>query len=491
MGHHGGVNDSTLDPTTQPDVDAGDADVVDAEDADAEAAEAAAEAAVADVPPAAPTATVHRENRIAAFGAIGLALILAFGGGYVVGRGTAPAGGLEPIAGASVAPGASAGASASAGTVASDGPGLPSDGTRLGTADAKVVIDYWADFQCPYCSKFALQTIPLLESRIADGTVALVHRDFAFIGPESEAAAIAVRCAARDGHYWAMHDAVYAAQQGENKGAFARDRLLQIAASVGVDAPSFATCLDEPGVLVDVLDDTAAGHRAGITSTPTIDVNGTRFLGVDDPAKFLAAIDAAAAGASPAPLPTAAPSSDPWSATKTDGRSAGANDAPVTVALWLDYQSTDAKPLVETLGPELRTFLDAGTVRAELHDVATLGDESVVAATYVRCVAAQGGPAWFVSDVLGVSAQGAGSGIYTPANLLRLASKLGLDVRALDTCLNDESVAAEVRAETDAATAAGITAGPTVIVSAGGKEVGRFAAPLDTTKILAAIKAAK
>ena len=81
----------------------------------------------------------------------------------------------------------------------------------------------------------------------------------------------------------------------------------------------------------------------------------------------------------------------------------------MTVELWMDYQSTDCAAVAEKLEPELRTRI-AAAIRAELHDLAALGDESVVAATRVRCVADQDGPAWFVHDVLAVSAQGAGAG---------------------------------------------------------------------------------
>ena len=135
--------------------------------------------------------------------------------------------------------------------------------------------------------------IPALESRIADGTVLLVHRDLAFLGPESIDAAVAVRCAAREDRYWQMHDAVYAAQQGENQGAFSRDRLALVATSIGLDEVAFEACMDERAPLVDVLEDTATGVRAGIASTPTVEVNGTRFLGVPEIAQVLAAIDEA------------------------------------------------------------------------------------------------------------------------------------------------------------------------------------------------------
>jgi protein-disulfide isomerase len=410
-------------------------------------------------------------------GLAALAVAVAFGAGILVGRMTVP--GAAAVASPSAEPGASPSPDAIA--------GLPSEGSRLGRADAKVVIDYWADYQCPYCAKFAQDVIPQLVSRIADGTVALVHRDYAFLGPESVDAAIAVRCAERQGRFWPMHDAVYAAQVGENQGAFARSRLEVVAASVGLDATAFSACLDEREPLVEVLDDTAAGVRAGVSSTPTIDVNGTRFAGVSDVPGLLKAIDAAVAGASPAPLPTAQPPQDPWAALPTRGREAGNAAAPVTVELWMDYQATASATIANQLEPELRTRVGKGAIRVVQRDLATLGDESVLAAAAARCVASQGGPAWLTNDVLSVSARGQGQGIYTPVSLLRFASRLGLDVRAMSDCLDDPAVSADVRAETATGTAGGLTSAPAVVVLAGTKEVARFTGELDVTKILAAI----
>ena len=249
--------------------------------------------------------------------------------------------------------------------------------------------------------------------------------------------------------------------------------------------------MDDRTLLVGVLDDTAAGVRSGIASTPTIDVNGSRFLGVPDVAQFLAAVDAAAAGASPAPEPTAAASPNPWTGTATSGREAGPVSAPITVELWMDYQSTDSAVVARDLEPELRTRIAAGALHVVLRDLALLGGESVVAGTMVRCVARQDGPAMFVHDVLAVSAQGAGAGLYDVMSLLRLAARLGLDIQALDTCLADPTVAADVTAETAAGKALGLTAGPSVVIRAGDREVARFSGSLDVTKVLAAVDSAK
>jgi protein-disulfide isomerase len=443
------------------------------------------------------TSAVRTQNRIAIIGTVALVVALAFGGGFATGRATAPGGsssespgtGLVPATPAPSAPGVSA-APGDPTAPPSSGPDVPTEGNRLGNADAKVVVEYWADYQCPFCGKFAKETIPQLLPRIEDGTVALVHRDYAFIGPESIDAAVAVHCAEKDGKYWTMHDALYAAQKGENEGAFSRTNLNAIATTAGLDGAKIEACLDDHEAIVDVLADTAEAVRIGIVSTPTIIVNGTRYLGVPDMGKLNAAIDAAVAGATPEPQASPQASANPWTDTKTDGLTAGDPGAPVTVDLWMDYQSKDSATVARDLGPELRKRIAAGTVQAELHDLALLGDESVVAATALRCVAAQDGPAWFVSDILSVSGQGAQAGIYTADNLLRFVAQLGTDVRAFDTCLADPAVAQAVKDETATGKADGMTAGPVIVVSAGGVEAARFPAPLDAAKVLAAVDAA-
>jgi protein-disulfide isomerase len=438
--------------------------------------------------------TVRRQNRVAALGLIVLVVALAFGGGFAIGRASAPHGSSALAPTATPAP-ASPSTSGAPGSTAPAGSGdpiasLPSDGPRLGSPDAPVTIEYWADYQCPFCARFALDVIPQLVSRIADGSVALVHRDFAFLGQESIDAAVAVRCAGQQGLYWPMHDAVYAAQNGENQGTFSRAKLQELGTSVGVDPATFTSCLDERGPLVEVLDDTAAGVRAGVTSTPTVDVNGTRFPGVSDVNQLYDTIDAALAGATPGVLPTQAPINDPWASIRTSGLEAGDPAAQVTVELWMDYQAPASAALVSDLEPELQARLESGAARAVLRDLALLGDESVVASSTVRCIADQGGPAWLTHDVLAGAAQGANSGVFTTLSVLRFASRLGLDVAALSDCLDDPTTAAAVRSDTATGTALGLTTGPAVVVKVGDREVARFEGEIDAAKVLKAIDGA-
>lgn len=441
--------------------------------------------------PSVPATEPRSPRRRPAGAGLLLLVALVFASGVVAGRLTAPGpeapGAASPAASAGTAAGRSPGPGASSTSSPAPHLGLPASGTRLGSPDARLVIDYWADYQCPFCARFAEQVIPALVSRIEEGSLALVHRDDAFLGPESIDAAVAVRCAGRQDAYWPMHDAVYAAQDGENRGAFRPERLARIAASVGLEPTAFAGCMEDRSVLVEVLDDTSAAVRAGVVSTPTLDVNGRRFEGLPDIDRLLATIDDALAGASPVPLPTREPPFDPWAAVPTGDRSAGPPDAPLTVELWTDYQAPGMSAVAAELEPELLKRAEAGELRVELRDLAALGAESVAAAAAVRCTAGQDGQALLVHDILASVGRGEGRGIFVPRNLLRLAANLGLDVRAFDACLEDPRVAAAIEAETAEGRRLGLPGGPAVVLRSRGAEVDRFTGELEVAGVLAAV----
>lgn len=163
--------------------------------------------------------------------------------------------------------------------------GIPAEGSTLGQTSAPVTVAVWADFQCPACGQFARHTEPqLIETFVAGGQVKLVHHDFAFLGggrsyDESVEAAAAARCAGRQGRYWEMEAWLYANQRGENAGAFSRDRLAAIAERVGLDVAAWTSCMDSGTEQAAARAETQAGAAQGVSSTPTIVVNGRPYVG--------------------------------------------------------------------------------------------------------------------------------------------------------------------------------------------------------------------
>jgi protein-disulfide isomerase len=105
----------------------------------------------------------------------------------------------------------------------------------LGSSKAPVTVIEYSDFQCPFCGKFFRETEQtLIDSYIKEGKIRFAHRDFAFLGDESTAAAEAARCAGDQDKFWEYHDYLYNHQNGENQGNFSNINLKSFAASLGL-----------------------------------------------------------------------------------------------------------------------------------------------------------------------------------------------------------------------------------------------------------------
>lgn len=154
--------------------------------------------------------------------------------------------------------------------------GAASQGATLGSAEAPVLIEEFADFQCPFCGRFNRETEPqLVENYVKPGKARLVFKHLAFIGQESVWAAQAAECAGNEGRFWLYHDKLFASQAGENRGAFAKDKLKGFARELGLEAAGFDRCLDGDETLAKVRADTAEADRRGVKSTPTFYLNTT------------------------------------------------------------------------------------------------------------------------------------------------------------------------------------------------------------------------
>jgi protein-disulfide isomerase len=156
------------------------------------------------------------------------------------------------------------------------------DGEALGPADAPVVLEVYADYQCPWCGRFARETLPTLaRTFVATGQLRIEERAIAFLGTttpdESLDAAAAAACAAPAGKYWAFADYLMWNQSGENQGAFSRDRLAAMANRIGLDAETFRSCLDNPEIRGAIQTRTAQAFASGIQSTPTFVLDGERL----------------------------------------------------------------------------------------------------------------------------------------------------------------------------------------------------------------------
>ncbi len=172
----------------------------------------------------------------------------------------------------------------------------PQGAPRQGSADAKVTMVEFADFQCPYCGKFQSEVYPQIKANYIDtGKVAFVYQDFAFLGTESTQAAEAARCAADQQKFWEYHDYLFTHQNGENRGTFAVKNLKAFARTLRLDPILFNLCLDIGKYKSDVATETASGKTIGVTGTPAFVINGKFVVGALPYENFKQTIDEALA----------------------------------------------------------------------------------------------------------------------------------------------------------------------------------------------------
>jgi protein-disulfide isomerase len=160
------------------------------------------------------------------------------------------------------------------------------DDPSEGSATAPVTLVEYSDFQCPFCGR-VMPTLKELRTKYGD-KVRIVWKDFPLtqIHPQAFVAAQAGNCAREQGKFWEYHDRLFANQQ-----ALQPEFLKKYAGEVGLDTAKFNACLDSSKYEARVQESLGAGNRLGITSTPTVFVNGRMINGAQPIDVFQAVID--------------------------------------------------------------------------------------------------------------------------------------------------------------------------------------------------------
>jgi protein-disulfide isomerase len=173
-------------------------------------------------------------------------------------------------------------------------PPVPPGNAYKGAKDAKVVIQQWSDFQCPFCSRVE-PTVNEIQKTYGD-KVKIVWRDKPLpMHPNAPIAAEAGREALKqkgpDG-FWKMHKKMF-----ENQQKLAREDLDGYAKEIGLDMDKFKSALDNHTHKAAVDADDKAGTDIGISGTPAFLVNGYYVSGAQPFPKFKKLIDRAMAEA--------------------------------------------------------------------------------------------------------------------------------------------------------------------------------------------------
>ena len=168
---------------------------------------------------------------------------------------------------------------------------VPKKAPTKGAAKAKVVIQEFSDFQCPFCSRVN-PTVAQVLKEYGD-RVQIVWRDYPLpFHKEAHPAAQAAReVFEQKGNkaFWAYHDLLFA-----NQRTLTRENLEKLAEQVGgIDMKAFKAALDSGKHKAAVDADMAAVSKAGARiGTPSFFINGKLLQGAQPYPAFKAAIDA-------------------------------------------------------------------------------------------------------------------------------------------------------------------------------------------------------
>lgn len=167
------------------------------------------------------------------------------------------------------------------------------DDSFKGSANAKLTIVEFGDYQCPFCGRFFEEIEPqIIKDYVESGKARFVYKNLAFLGKESTDAANAALCAKEQNKFWEYHDKIYNSQSGENQGAFSIDNLKKFAADLGLETVKFDSCLDSQKYNSQVEVDIAEAKKNGFQSTPSTAIGSTPLIGAQPYAQFKAAIEA-------------------------------------------------------------------------------------------------------------------------------------------------------------------------------------------------------
>ena len=147
------------------------------------------------------------------------------------------------------------------------------DDPVIGDPNATISIIEFSDFQCPFCARFHIQTLPsILEEYVDQGKVKLVFRDFPIqnIHPNALPASVAAECANEQGKFKEMHDKLFDNQQEWSGLEMTKTVLLfsQYALEIGVEQEIFDSCLTSGKYIEEIRNDLNDGRDYGVSGTP-------------------------------------------------------------------------------------------------------------------------------------------------------------------------------------------------------------------------------
>lgn len=163
-----------------------------------------------------------------------------------------------------------------------------------GRADAPITIIEFTDYQCPSCRRFQAEAWPRLKRRYVDrGKVRFIVRDLPLeFHSDALPAAEVAHCAAEQGKFWPMHEALLSTQLTDTD-------VFGLAREMGLDLGQLRACSMGDRYEGAIARNAAEAASLGIHATPTFvigrtargELNGVRVAGALTYEQFAAYLD--------------------------------------------------------------------------------------------------------------------------------------------------------------------------------------------------------
>jgi len=145
-----------------------------------------------------------------------------------------------------------------------------------GNPEGDITVVEFFDYRCGYCKRVFPAIQELIET---DGNIRYVFKEFPILGPDSKIASRAAQAVwfSNPDRYLDFHAALMGA-----RGALSEDRVLDIAAKVGLDRDTVKKGMDDPRVAETLASNLGLGRALGVNGTPAFVIGGQLVPGAID-----------------------------------------------------------------------------------------------------------------------------------------------------------------------------------------------------------------
>jgi len=139
-----------------------------------------------------------------------------------------------------------------------------------GSAEPKITIVEFADFNCPFCR----QSYPVIRkiSSKYKNDVKIIFRHYPLTKESSLSLALAGECANEQGLFWHLHDKFFQTEEPA-------DKISRFASQLNLNQGQFNNCFKEKKYLNKIKLDILDAQKAQISGTPTWFINGHKVSG--------------------------------------------------------------------------------------------------------------------------------------------------------------------------------------------------------------------